>query len=190
MRYPILPFGVFCLFFAPVVLPVSAQFVDEVKVGVGTSLLGTGDVLVAKLEGEAIHQWNRILSGSVAVGIGYGDTQWYDPDEFSTLFSRDAIVHLDGNAFVSPFGNDKLYQLKLGTGPSVMYVRDESYRDYTGFIWRRESLEQRFSLGASMIVEQEVRLRQSYTAGLKAMFQAYLNGDVSPTLLVKMGKVL
>ena len=71
-----------------------------------------------------------------------------------------------------------------------MYVRDETYRDHFGLISERESLEHRFSLGASVIVEQEVCLRQRYTVGLKAMFQTYLNGDGGPTLLVKMGKVL
>ena len=71
-----------------------------------------------------------------------------------------------------------------------MYVRDETYRDHFGLISEREPLEHRFSLRASVIVEQEVRLRQRYTVGLKAMFQTYLNGDGGPTLLVKMGKVL
>lgn len=169
---------------------VQGQVVREAKLGLGISFLGTGDVYVVKLEGEALHRWNRYFSSSLAVGMGYGDSQWYDTFEYSTLFSRNATVHLDGNFFFSPFGNDRAYHFKIGTGPSLMYVRDQSYRGYPGWRQSEGSPEHRFSLGGSVIVEQEVRTKRQYTFGLKTMFQPYLNGDGAITLLVKVGKVL
>lgn len=169
---------------------VQGQVVDEAKFGFGLSFLGTGDVYVIKLEGEALRRWNRYFSGSLAVGVGYGDSHWYDNYEYSTLFFRTATAHLDGNVFFSPFGNDRAYHLKIGTGPSLMYVRDQSYRGLPG--WRQSEgyPEHRFSLGGSVIVEQEVHMRQQFTFGLKTMFQPYLNGDGAITLLIKVGKVL
>ncbi len=118
------------LFFAFISENVNAQLVHEANAGLGFSFLGTGDVLVVKLEGEAVHRLNRYFSGSLAVGAGYGDSQWYDASEYATLFSRNATGHIDGNFFISPFGNDRGYHFKVGTGPSLMYVRDQSYRGY------------------------------------------------------------
>lgn len=169
---------------------VQGQILDEVKLGLGLSFLGTGDVYVVKLEGEALHRWNRYFSGSLAVGAGYGDSQWYENHAYTTLFSKNATVHLDGNFFFSPFGNDRAYHFKIGTGPSVMYARDQFYRGFSGWRQPEGSPEHRFSLGGSVIVEQEVRIGQQYTFGLKTMFQPYLNGDGAITLLIKVGKVL
>ena len=189
LRYR-LPFAIFLVSFVQPPLSVYSQSGDEVKLGVGVSFLGTGDVYVLKLEGEAIHRWNRHFSGSLAIGAGYGDSRWYENQEYTTLFVRNTTVHLDGNFFFSPLGNDRAYNFKIGTGPSLMYVRDQSYRSYPGWPQSEGSPEHRFSLGGSIIVEQEVRIRQQYTIGLKTMFQPYLNGDGAVTMLVKVGKIL
>ncbi len=71
-----------------------------------------------------------------------------------------------------------------------MYVRDQSYLDFSGWRSTDGPPEHRFSLGGSVIVEQEVRTKQRYTFGLKTMFQPYLNGDGAITALVKVGKGL
>ena len=176
--------------FAFISQSVPAQLIHEAKAGLGISFLGTGDVLIVKLESEAVHRLNRYFSGSLAIGVGYGDSRWYDTNKYATLFSRDATVNLDGNLFFSPFGNDRAYHFKIGTGPSLMYVRDQSYRDYGVLDRTYEPSEHRFSWGGSVIVEQEVRIKQQYTVGLKTMFQPYLNGDGAITLLLKVGKVL
>ncbi len=63
------------IFFALVGENANAQLVHEVKTGLGISFLGSGDVYVVKLEGEAAHRLNRYFSGSLAVGAGYGDSQ-------------------------------------------------------------------------------------------------------------------
>lgn len=133
-----------------------------------------------------MHHWNRLVSGAAALGLGYGNTYWYDQSGFSTLFSRDATAHLDATFLLSPFGNNSTYRLSLGTGPSLMYVRDQDFRRY-GDIAEYESPEHRVSLGASVVLEQSIRLRSQYRLGVKAMFQPYLNGDGALTLLVRIG---
>ena len=167
----------------------SAQGANEVSLGLGASLLGTGDVTIISVEGEAIHHWNRFLSGTAVLGLGYGDTYWYNRHELSARYGRDATVHLDANFFFSPFGNNHLYRLSIGTGPSLMYVRDQAYYRY-GITEQYDVPNHRLSLGASVIVGQSIRVSPRYRLGLKAQFQPYLNGDGAVTLLFKVSKTL
>lgn len=157
-----------------------AQIVHNAKLGVGASFLGTGDVIIGKLEGEVTRKWNRVISNSVALGIGYGDSEFYD----STFPQRTLTLHIDANVFVSPFGNRGIYNFKLGTGPSLMYTLD-TYQ-------RRDNTirEDRLSLGFSMIIENEVAILDKYLLGLKMMVQPYLSRDIASTLLLKFGKRL
>lgn len=157
-----------------------AQIVHDAKLGIGASFLGTDDMLIGKAEGEVTRKWNRIVSNSVALGIGYGDSKLYN----STFHLRTFTAHLDANVFVSPFGNRGIYNFKLGAGPSLMYVTDTySRRD-------NPLRENRLSLGFSMIVENEVAVTDQYLIGLKMMVQPYLNGDIASTLLLKFGRTL
>lgn len=163
----------------------AAQSRDDIKLGIGASFLGTGDMLIGKLEGEATRKWNRIISNSVALGIGYGDQKfYYNPTyNYKSLHQQTFTTHLDGNVFVSPFGNDRLYNLKLGTGVSLMYVSD-------AFPRRNEAIqrENRASVGINMIMEHEFMLSKKSLIGLKMMIQPYLNGDIASTMLLKFGR--
>lgn len=164
----------------------------DVKLGIGVSNLGTGDKLIGKLEGEVTKKWNRILSNSFLLGVGYGDFYsrkipqptndpnniFYRKREFSPSF----VLHLDANLFASPFGNDKINNLKIGTGISVMYVYDDIEESYETY--------QRISMGMSAIIENEISIGQKYLLGLKAMLQPYLNGDINISLMLKFGKKL
>lgn len=168
-----------------------AQSNLDFKLGFGVSNLGTGDKLVGKLEGEITRKWNRILSNSILLGVGYGDfysrkvpQPTNDPDHVTFRkreFNPSFLTHLDVNVFASPFGNDKIYNLKIGTGASIIYVYDNIDSD-------RE--EQKVSLGMNAIVENEFSLKNGFLLGLKAMMQPYLNGDLNVSLLLKVGKEL
>ncbi len=155
----------------------------DVKLGLGASFLGSGDVYVGKLEGELTKKWNRFLSNSVSLNLGYGNDKWY-----YGRGQRTFTTHLDGNVFLSPFGNHRGYNLKLGTGLSLMYVSD-AYPGGDGW-YGRPSPDRRASLGYSMIVEQEVSIGKKGLFGLKAMIQPYLNGDIASTVMLKVGRKL
>lgn len=156
----------------------------DVKLGLGASFLGSGDVLVGKLEGELTKKWNRFLSNSVSLGLGYGNDTWYSGYSRQRTFT----THLDGNVFLSPFGNHRGYNLKLGTGLSLMYVSD-AYSGGNGW-YGRPSPDRRASLGYSMIVEQEIAIGKKGLFGLKTMIQPYLNGDIATTVVLKVGRKL
>ncbi|MEK6476579.1 hypothetical protein WJR50_03555 [Catalinimonas sp. 4WD22] len=166
-----------------------AQSSMDFKLGFGASNLGTGDKLVGKLEGEVSRKWNRILSNSILLGVGYGDfysrmvpQPTNDPTHVTYRereFNPSFLTHLDANVFASPFRNDKIYNLKIGTGASLIYVYDNIDSD-------RE--EHKVSLGMSAIVENEFSLKNGFLLGLKAMMQPYLNGDINLSLMLKVGK--
>ncbi len=157
----------------------------DVKLGLGASFLGSGDILIGKLEGDLTKKWNRFISNSVSLSLGYGNDKWYY-DSYSS--QRTFTTHLDGNVFLSPFGNHHRYNLKLGTGLSLMYVSDA----YSEGDWqfRGRPRESRASLGYSMIVEQEIALGNRSLFGLKTMIQPYMNGDIATTVMFKVGRKL
>jgi hypothetical protein len=76
-------------------------------------------------------------------------------------------------------GNDKIYNLKIGTGASLLYVYDDT---------SLEDEQERLSLGMNAIVENEFSLKNGILLGLKAMMQPYLNGDINISLMLKVGK--
>jgi hypothetical protein len=154
----------------------------DVKLGIGASFLGTGDMLVGKVEAELSKKWNRIISNSISLNLGYGDSKLYDKFNQQKTF----ITHLDANLFVSPFGNHRLYNFKLGTGLSLMYVSD-NYP--TRYIWYGPPAR-RASIGGNMIVEQEITIAKRNLFGLKAMIQPYLNGDIATSVMLKIGRKL
>jgi hypothetical protein len=157
----------------------------DVKGGLGVSFLGSGDVLVGKLEGELTKKWNRFLSNSVALNFGYGDDNWYSDYPWQRTFT----THLDGNVFLSPFGNHHRYNLKLGTGLSLMYTESIYPTGDLGLLWGRRR-EGRASLGYSMIVEQEIAVGKRGLFGLKTMIQPYLSGDIATSVMLKVGRKL
>ncbi len=123
------------------------------------------------------------------LGLGYGDFYSrkipvpinnsgdivFSQREFSPSF----VTHLDANFFASPFGNDKLNNLKIGTGASLMYVYDNI---------GNERADHRITFGVNAIIENEISIQQKYLLGLKAMLQPYLNGDINISLMIKFGK--
>ena len=157
-----------------------AQFIDNVKLGLGGSFLGTGDITVGKVEGEVTHNWNRFFSGSTVLGVGYASGNSYS--SFTTR--QTLLTQLDENIFFSPFGNDNVYNFKIGTGVSLVYIREHHETEFTS---EPNSTEHRVSLGGAMIIEQEILIQQQLIVGLKAMIQPYLNGDIVNSLLLKIG---
>lgn len=153
----------------------TAQVIDDAKVGIGLTLINT-EYLVPTFEGELTKKWHRILSNSVALGIGY-----FNKDRFkNSSVHRISSTQLDLNIFLSPFGNEGTYNLKLGSGLSLMYVHD--YGFFSGNV-------KRLLLGHNIILENEFTIRKKYLAGLKLMIQPYYSlYDINSSLIFKFGK--
>jgi hypothetical protein len=163
----------------------------DLKVGTGLAFLGSGDINVLKFEAEYTKRINRHFSTSLSMNFGHGVSESYfsssAPQQVST------VAHIDPNIFFSPFGNHKAFNLKLGTGASFMYANDVWMSSYSsggpmGGVATYD-FDRRFTVGASMIVEPEVRVGRSLFS-VKGIIQPYLNGDISSGVYLKFGRML
>ena len=164
-----------------------------VKLGLGGASLGSGGKQVLKMEVEGERNLSKHFSASLLLGLGYGDLCPQDaapppgntPMPSGTTERYPAfIAQVDGSIFYSPLGNDKLYNLKIGTGPSLLYI-DGDVEEATEYYVNEP---ERLSLGISMILENEFKISEVYTVGIKGMLQPYLSGDTNLSLLLKAGR--
>ncbi|WP_242927514.1 hypothetical protein [Pontibacter vulgaris] len=157
----------------------------DIKVGIGGLLLAqeetNANILVGAMEAELTKKYNKLISGSVAVGLGYGNR--------TSIISEDLkhyalATHVDGNVFLSPFGNNRNYNLKLGTGATILYM-NHWYKNKGDVV--PDNPEGKLLPGLNLILENEFSVGEKSLASIKAMAQPYSNGDWSGTLLFKYG---
>lgn len=163
----------------------SAQYIDsstvDIKFGLGPSYLKTGTILIGKAEIELTKKWNKFMSQSVLVSGGYGDVQFYD--KYASSSQTAFTTNVDANIFLSPFGNNRYNNFKVGTGFSLMYV-SEKYPIQNIYL----PPPNRVSLGYSLILENEIPLSGKYLIGVKAIVQSYLNKDIATSVFLKAGR--
>ncbi len=160
-----------------------AQSTSQVKIGIGPKILfspNDQNIMVPALEGEYTKNLNRFFSASGTAGIGLGKRESMVSDEIQ---HHALITNLDGNIFLSPFGNDKKYNLKLGSGVSVMHVSEK----FSGSGISNTQWATRLRSGLSVILENEFAIGEKSLFGIKAMVQPYVMQDVAASLLFKYG---
>ena len=163
---------------------------NDLKFGLGGAFLGSGDIRMPKFEAELTTRLNRHFSTSVSLNFGHGVSEGplaEYPRQIATT------AHIDPNIFFSPFGNQGIFNLKIGTGASFMYVNDVYMTSFSSGFGSEDradyNFESRYSIGANMIVEPEIRMGRSLIS-VKAIIQPYLNGDISSGVTVKFGRML
>lgn len=161
-----------------------AQNSGSLNAGLGLKLLNNHrdwSIMVPAMEVEYVRSLNTLLSFSGVAGVGAGKRESlvsHDLDHYAFL------SHLDGNIFLSPFGNTNKYNLKIGTGLTAMYA-SEWFRGTA----RAESAApiNRFRAGLNMIMENEWHIRSDNTLGLKTMVQPYTSQEWVYSLMFKYG---
>ena len=158
----------------------------DVKAGLGAILLFANensirhDIMVTGTEGEILMKLNKAVSTSATVNFGYGQrTSIVSADVRFKAF----VTQLNGNIFLSPFGNHRRYNMQLGTGASVMFVSDR----FTGAAVEHDKPETVLTTGLNLIFENEFLVGKRASVGLKTMAQAYASGDIAGSLLFKYG---
>ena len=174
--------SVFLLFLVSISAP--AQKSASLNAGLGLKLLNNHrdwSIMVPAMEVEYFRPYNTLLSFSGVAGVGAGKRESlvsHDLDHYAFL------SHLDGNIFLSPFGNTNKYNLRIGTGLSIMYA-SEWFRG-TAYDESAAPLN-RFRAGLSMIMENEWHIGNDNTLGLKTMVQPYTNQEWVASLMFKYG---
>ncbi|SFE81879.1 hypothetical protein [Thermoflexibacter ruber] len=161
----------------------------DLKLGVGRAVLGTGDYQMYRFESELTKKITQWVSASVAIYIGVG----YD----NTLFLRQVnAVGTDLNVFLSPFGNHRTHNFKIGTGLTGIYanitasqgrrsIYDSDLNTFT--VIENITTEVRRTTGFSIIVEHEISVGTRYLLGMKAIMQPYSNTDILVGFNLKFG---
>jgi hypothetical protein len=161
----------------------------DLKLGVGVANLGKGDYKMNRFESEVTKKFTKWLSGSVAVNVGIGYSDYVSLRQVNTLSA-------DLNLFVSPFGNQKKHNFKIGTGftgiraniTASMGSRAVYNRELDTYEMRETIItETRRTIGFSMIIEHEVSIGKKYLLGAKLMVQPYTTGDILTGANLKFG---
>lgn len=96
----------------------NAQNVDpkfDFRFGVGTSLLGSGDMKTVMFENELNYFINNFFSTSLSAGYGRSN---------SGVFETSSFVQGNLNIFISPFKNNNKNDFRIGTGMSYLNISD------------------------------------------------------------------
>ncbi len=154
----------------------------DIRIGIGSSLLGTGDVPTVVLENELNYRMNDFFSASASLSLARGDRE-------NAQFASYEQSNL--NIFISPFRNNRQHDFRIGTGLTVYKVSDNFLirEDFTQGpeVVRTYEPDQRTSSGFNMIIEHGYHFNQHYLLGTKLFFQRYQNRDTNFGLIFKFG---
>ncbi|MEM1325818.1 MAG: hypothetical protein AAGI23_07690 [Bacteroidota bacterium] len=172
----------FCAFITLASTTMLAQSETDLRLGIGFSFLGSGDLYAVMLENELNHTLNDYftLSGN----IGYGRSN-------NGVFEAASFLQGNANIFFSPLKNIRRNDLRIGGGLSYCNISDAFqvsglFRD-GGQELAVYALDQRTALGFNIIIENTIDLSDRFLLGIKAFTQPYLNGDINSGILMKFG---
>lgn len=154
----------------------------DLRTGLGTSFLSTGNVRTVFSESEFNFYHGIKTSSSLSIAFGRSDQGISE----STSFAQANFV-----TFYSPFGRQDRSDFRVGIGASA-YKVSESYVLFSliqdnVILEFDHFLERRSSLGLILAVEKSWQLSGSTLLALKAFTQPYLNGDTNSGILLKFG---
>ena len=154
----------------------------DIRIGAGISMLGTGDMTAVVFENELNHRLNRHVS--IGGGLGFGRSN-------KGVFTHASFSQLHSGIFISPFGNERKNDFRIGAGLTWYWVSDFyiSTEVYTSgqLVYREYTFDKRSSAGFSITLENTYALSDKYRIGVKLFTQPYFNGDINSGILVKLG---
>ncbi len=156
----------------------------DVRFGVGPSFLGSGDMRAIMFENEWNIQLTPLLSTSLSIGYGRSD---------NGVWLSASFIQGNANLFLSPFGNKKRNDFRLGGGLSILKVSDV-YIQSTGFNGQEFDVDHKFetrkTLGFTIAAENTYALTERFLIGIKVFGQSYGNSDSNTGILFKTGIIL
>lgn len=153
----------------------------DLRLGVGTSLLGSGDMWTFMSETELNAKLNNYLATGISIGFGQSS---------KGIFEQASFAQGNLNFLVSPFTNTKRNDFRIGTGVSIYRVNDV-FRSSTFTVEdvRVENyiFDERSSLGGNIIIENTYSVTPRVLIGVKVFTQPYLNGDINSGIQLRVG---
>ncbi len=156
----------------------------DIRMGLGSSLVGSGDMITTAFENELNYRINSHFAISPSIGFAKSN---YGVNEIAN--------YLQGNLnfFYSPFRNNKSMDFRMGLGASFIdYNRSFEYERITlnnGKEYSRYDFSPEKDFGVNLILENTVKLSPRFSLGLKAFTQFYIS-NINSGLMVKLGYTL
>ncbi len=154
----------------------------DVRFGIGTSLLGSGDMVTLAFENEVNYNINRYFAASVSLGYGRSNHGVYESSSY---------IQGNLNVFVSPFRNNSKNDFRIGAGFSMMNIF-ETYgeQEYCGVGYPdniQPQFDRRNSFGYNIIIEDTYTFSNMFLIGLKVFTQPFTNEDINSGIMLKTG---
>ncbi len=154
----------------------------NLRLGIGYSILGTGDILTLNYENELNYSLNQYFTTSFSLNLGKSNQDIYKATSF---------IQSNLNIFISPFKNNKRNDFRIGTGLTYYKVsdayRESSHYENGKFVRNNYELNNRISFGYNIIIEDSYFITKNLSIGLKLFTQPYFNGDINTGILIKAG---
>ena len=170
------------------ILLLSTSFAQEnlsrvdVKLNMGMTRLGTGDMNVFHIENEISYRLNDWFSTSASLAYGKSD---------AGVSLTSSYYQLNANLFLSPFRNTGRHNFKIGGGLSGMNISEVRISSYATLPDGQVDIDHTYSNwnagGFNIIIEHEYRFMDRYLIGGKLFTQPYTTGDINSGLLLKLG---
>jgi hypothetical protein len=156
----------------------------DLRLGMGSSLVGSGDMITTAYENELNYRVNSHFTISPSIGFAKSNYGVNDIANFTQT---------NMNLFYSPFRNTKSMDFRIGLGASFLeYNYSFEYEGITlsnGKEYSRYDFPVEKSFGVNVILENTVKLSPRLLLGLKAFTQIYF-GNINSGLMVKVGYTL
>ena len=156
----------------------------DFRIGLGSSILGSGDLITTMVENEFNLKFNKYFAGSISLVFGSSKA----PTRGAAFWQG------NGNLFISPFKNNQVFDLRFGGGFTA-YTIEDYYRSYAewrdGILVATEYTFRRRSAGGfNIIIETSTNISKKTLLGVKLFTQPYSNGDINSGVLFKLGRKL
>ncbi|WP_338396693.1 outer membrane beta-barrel protein [Persicobacter psychrovividus] len=149
----------------------------DIRMGGGWSFIGSGDYHQSMFESELNYKSNHYF----AFSAGFAFSQSYT----AAVSTNGSMLQLNGNAFISPFKNNRRNDFRIGLGLSNIWITSGSDlpKNDNSFY---NTQSDRTSLGANLILENTFAINDHFLIGIKGLVQAY--GDTAHSgILGKIG---
>ncbi len=154
----------------------------DFRIGIGPSLLGTGDIITLDYENELNVKIDQYFTLSTSLNFG---------NSLSGIAFNASFIQGNFNVFLSPLKNNKRFDFRLGAGVNYYSILDilQSRTIYENGVpvSRTYNIDKRDVFGYNIIIEGSYMLTDKILAGLKIFTQPYTNGDINSGIMFKIG---
>jgi long-subunit fatty acid transport protein len=165
---------------SPLLMAQTSKF--ELRAGIGSSFLGTGDMRTITLENELYYALNDYFTFGGGIAVAHSNRG---------VFEQASFLQANSNLFISPFRNNRRLDWRLGTGISwygISDVRPISFKHENGSLVHAEyQLDRRNAPGINAITEVSYLMNDRFFAGVKLFSQFYSNADRNTGAMLRVG---